>query len=110
MKYAPLLLAIVTWPAMTLIAAEHNWPQFRGADSRGVAHQSNLPEVWSETENVVWKTAVSGRGWSSPIVWQGRVFLTGAINNGDTETVKRGLYFGGNRPEIPETEHEWTVY
>lgn len=110
MKYAPLLLAILTWPAMTLIAAEHNWPQFRGADSRGVADESNLSQKWSETENVAWKMPIAGGGWSSPIVWNGRVFLTGVVNKGDTETVKRGLYFGGNRPEPPETEHEWHVY
>ena len=58
-----LLLAIPT----SYCYAE-NWPQFRGADSRGVVEGStNLPETWSASENVEWKTDIPGRGWSSPV-------------------------------------------
>jgi outer membrane protein assembly factor BamB len=56
---------------------------------------------------VVWKTDVPGRGWSSPIVWGNRVFLTTVVNLGESEPPKKGLYFGGNRPEPPRSEHEW---
>ena len=90
------------------LAAE-NWPQFRGADARGVSTQANLPVRWSATENVEWKAVIPGRGWSSPVVWGERVFLTTVINQGETETPKKGLYLGGNRPEIPTTEHVWKV-
>ncbi len=49
--------------------AESNWPQFRGPDSTGaVADNDKLPETWSATENVEWKTDLPGRGWSSPVV------------------------------------------
>ena len=92
----------------TSFAAE-NWPQFRGADARGVSANANLPDKWSVTENVEWKTPIPGRGWSSPVVWGERVFLTTVINSGETEAPKKGLYLGGNRPEIPATEHVWKV-
>ncbi|NUQ62589.1 MAG: PQQ-binding-like beta-propeller repeat protein [Pirellulales bacterium] len=76
-----------------------HWPQFRGPEARGVAGNTRLPNRWSASENIAWKTDVPGRGWSSPIVWGNRVFLTTAVNRGDLETPKKGLYFGGNRPE-----------
>ncbi|MDQ3625121.1 MAG: PQQ-binding-like beta-propeller repeat protein, partial [Verrucomicrobiota bacterium] len=56
-----------------------------------------------------WKTEIPGRGWSSPIVWGDRVFLTTVVSHGETEEPKKGLYFGGNRPEPPKAEHEWSV-
>ena len=89
--------------------AQDNWPQFRGADSRGVAGGSNLPDHWSATENVAWKKDIPGRGWSSPIVWGDRVFLTTVINTGKSEEPKKGLYFGGDRPKAPEAVHQWKV-
>ena len=57
------------------LSAQENWPAFRGADSRGIAENPDLPDTWSTTENVAWKTDIPGRGWSSPIVWGKKVFL-----------------------------------
>jgi len=85
-------------------SADDNWPQFRGPGSRGVSEDRDLPEVWSRTENVAWATKVDGRGWSSPIVWGDKVFVTSAVQvGGDVEKVKPGLYFGGERktPKVP---------
>ena len=56
-----------------------HWPQWRGADGQGISRESGLPDRWSETENVQWKTPIAGRGHSSPIVWGERVFLTTAV-------------------------------
>ncbi len=96
--------------ASSIIAsAQDRWPQFRGAQSIGVAEDPTLPEKWSSTENVAWKTDIAGIGWSSPIVWGNQIFLTSVINTGDTEPPKKGLYFGGERP-IPPAEHRWMVY
>jgi len=89
--------------------AQEHWPQFRGPESRGVASGSNLPDRWSATENVAWKTDVPGRGWSSPVVWGERVFLTTAVNSGELETPKKGLYFGGNRPEPRQVQLDYKV-
>ncbi|MEN6496043.1 MAG: PQQ-binding-like beta-propeller repeat protein [Thermoguttaceae bacterium] len=88
---------------------EENWPQFRGPGTRGVTSAPNLPDRWSATENVAWKTDVPGRGWSSPIVWGDRVFMTTAVNSGELESPKKGLYFGGNRPEPREGQLDYKV-
>src|SRR5437879_6410149 len=85
------------------------WPQFRGARALGVGNASGLPERWSATENVAWKTDIPGRGWSSPIVWGNRIFVTTVVNKGETEPPKKGLYFGGER-KAPTAEHEWKLF
>ena len=58
--------------------AANNWPQFRGPGASGVSDDPNLPDKWSQTENVVWKVPVAGLGWSSPVVWGNQVWLTNA--------------------------------
>ena len=60
-------------------ASGANWPAWRGPTGDGVCPETDLPLTWSPTENVKWKTALSERGNSSPIVWNDRVFLTQAI-------------------------------
>ena len=97
------------WSAAGAPTPETNWPQFRGPNAQGTATNANLPEHWSATENVVWKAEIPGRGWSSPIVWGDRVFVTTAVNSGTTEPPKKGLYLGGERPNAPRPEHEWKV-
>jgi len=86
-----------------------HWPQFRGPHAAGVSANANLPDQWSATENVAWKTDLPGRSWSSPIVWGERVFVTAVVNSGESEPPKKGLYFGGDRPEPPKSEHHWKV-
>jgi outer membrane protein assembly factor BamB len=108
MKYFCFLVLLFTLSSS--LSATTNWPQFRGADSRGIGQGDNLPETWSATENVAWKTDIPGRGWSSPVVWGDKVFLTTAINAGEWEEPKKGLYMGGNRLDPPETLHTWKVY
>jgi outer membrane protein assembly factor BamB len=91
-------------------AAAENWPQFRGPQSMGVAEDPNLPEQWSATRNVAWKTPIPGRGWSSPVVWGDRIFLSSAVPSAPIEEPKKGLYFGGNRETPPSDPHRWMVY
>src|SRR4030095_434502 len=86
-----------------------NWPQFRGVGALGVADNPNLPDRWSTNESVAWKIEVPGRGWSCPIVWGDRVFLTTVTSEGAMEDPKKGLYFGGERREIPTAMHRWLV-
>jgi outer membrane protein assembly factor BamB len=65
-----------------MIVGFTNWPCFRGPTRQGVSDETGLPLRWSATENVAWKTALPGEGWSSPIVWGSRVFVTTATENG----------------------------
>ncbi len=55
-----------------------DWPQFRGPTGQGIA-EGKLPTEWSSTQNVAWKQAIPGLGWSSPIIQSGRVYLTTAV-------------------------------
>ena len=107
----PLRAALTLALASTLIAFEgSNWTQFRGPGARGIGTGDVLPDSWSATENVAWKTDIPGRGWGSPIVWGDKVFLSSVINSGESEQPKKGLYFGGNRPDAPTTIHRWVAY
>jgi len=103
---AALLLCVT---ALLLVGADQ-WPQFRGPQSTGVAEDRNLPDSWSTTHNVVWKSEIPGSGWSSPVVWGDRIFVTSVISTVAPEAPKKGLYFGGNREAIPADEHRWMVY
>ena len=70
------------------VRARADWPDFRGpwCDGRATAPgQTNLlglPLHWSETENVQWKTPIPFRGWSSPVVLNGQIWLTTATLDG----------------------------
>jgi outer membrane protein assembly factor BamB len=90
-------------------AGAQDWPQFRGPESRGVAENPNLLDKWSATEGVRWKVDLVGRGWSSPIVAGDRIFLTSVVSEKKPENATKGLYFGGNRSNIPEDPHTWHV-
>jgi outer membrane protein assembly factor BamB len=68
---------VVSAPAL----AEH-WPQFRGPTGLGVSTETNLPLHWSAESNILWKAALPGAGWSSPVVWGGRVFVSTATESG----------------------------
>lgn len=79
---------------MASIAA--NWPQWRGPGSNGVSAETQLPEEWSPSKNIVWKAPVPGRGRSSPIVWGDRVFLTTDIEGEKIDGLKPPIHKLGN--------------
>jgi outer membrane protein assembly factor BamB len=86
--FAPLIL-------LTAVAApaSDRWPQFRGPGGNGVAPaDATLPERWSTGEAVRWSVEIPGHGWSSPIVWGDRVYLTSAISQGDFKVPSPGIY------------------
>ena len=56
-----------------------SWPQFRGADNNMVVSNTNLPVEWNDSLNVIWKTDLTGAGWSSPIVSGDKIFITSAF-------------------------------
>ncbi len=105
-----LLIACLVMGGMLSVAADDRWPQFRGPQSIGVVEDPSLPETWSATENVAWKADIPGVGWSSPIVWDDKIFVTSVITAGQVEAPKKGLYFGGERYELSKDEHRWMVY
>jgi outer membrane protein assembly factor BamB len=76
-----LVLLFLLLDQCTPVAAQDYWPEFRGPTGDGQA-SGNPPLVWSESRNIRWKTEIHGRGWSSPVVWQNRIWLTTATEDG----------------------------
>ena len=58
-----------------------DWPGWRGPRGDGTSSEANVPVRWSATENVGWKVPIPGKGYSSPIVWGDRVFLTTCLED-----------------------------
>ena len=63
------------------------WPRWRGPTGQGLATDGPYVDSWSNTENVLWKSKVPGRGNSSPIVWGKQLFLTSAYDGGKKRSV-----------------------
>jgi len=107
LKRAAQAALIMSWWLASTAQAADNWPQFRGPAASEVSASSSAPNTWSATDSVAWKTPIPGRGWSYPIVWGERIFITTAIKEeGELEAVKKGLYLGGERP-APKGLHRW---
>ncbi len=104
-----IFVGLVSLLLLNSVLAGDRWPQFRGPQSMGVADDPSLPDTWSQTENVAWKTEIPGNGWSSPVVWGEKIFVTSVVAEGETEKPKKGLYFGGER-KAPDTPHHWMIY
>jgi outer membrane protein assembly factor BamB len=90
---------------------DSHWPQWRGPFFNGMA-RGDAPTVWSDTKNIKWKAQIPGRGFSTPVIWGDKIFLTTAIPTGKTvapaETApaegRRGG--GGSGPLV---EHKFEV-
>ena len=77
---SPALLALLQSAAS---AGETEWPQFRGPTGQGLSAAVHVPVEWSATSHVAWKVEIAGRGWSSPVLSRGRLYLTAAIGEAD---------------------------
>lgn len=73
-----------------------HWPQWRGPFFNGMARTA-APTDFSQTKNVKWKVAIEGRGFSTPVIWGDKMFLTTAIPTGKTVTAPAAE----NRPQAP---------
>ncbi len=78
------VLQILAFFLFTVSLSAGNWPQFRGPTTQGRSAETDVPLRWSATNNVLWKTPIPGESWSSPIVWNDRLFVTTATDNGQT--------------------------
>jgi outer membrane protein assembly factor BamB len=81
-----LIRIVLCWAILALNAAAvlagERWTQFRGPDGAGVSDATGLPVEWSENHNIRWKTALPGKAWSSPVVWDDQVWVTNATEDG----------------------------
>jgi outer membrane protein assembly factor BamB len=88
---------------------EDHWPAFRGGALAGMGEAETLPAAWDTSRNVLWKADVPGRGWSSPIVWGDRVFLTSCISDDKQADPRKGLYIADLQGKAPPGEHQWII-
>jgi len=77
-----LCLGIVISLSGILSGQGSNWSHFRGSNLNGMAASGNLPVNWNDSLNILWKTEVSGKGWSSPVVWGDQIWITSATPEG----------------------------
>ncbi len=77
---------------VSAVVAGDSWPGFRGPSADGLSDAKQLVKTWSPDENVLWKTAVHGKGWSSPIVHGKQVWITTAdeVASSATTPPKKG--------------------
>jgi outer membrane protein assembly factor BamB len=61
------------------VCQAQNWPGWRGPNGDGTSMETDLPVRWDSVTNVVWKTPVPGKGYSSPVIWKDKLFITTAI-------------------------------
>jgi hypothetical protein len=76
--------------SLAVQAQDMAWPQFRGPESNPVGTHPRLADRWSKTENVEWSLDVPGRGWSSPIVTGGKVYITTVTTEGKSKSPQSG--------------------
>ena len=77
-------LSVLLTATLCLIAQAQtaaHWAQWRGPFSNGMA-RGDAPTTWSDTSNIKWKTEIPGRGFSTPVIWGDRIFVTTAIPTG----------------------------
>ncbi len=83
-RLLPLLATVLLAPAFAGV----DWPAFRGprgdgqVSAPGESRLLGLPLTWSETENIIWKTPLPERGWSTPAIMDGKIWLTTASLDG----------------------------
>jgi len=88
-----LVMSAILFSTSMTLAKDVSWPQFRGPDSNPVSTDTRLAERWSKTENVEWSQEIPGRGWSSPIVTGGRVYLTTVTTDGKSKPPQTGTEY-----------------
>lgn len=87
------LACVLFLTALTVQGQDSTWPQFRGPDSNPVGTNARLAERWSKTENVEWMQEIPGRGWSSPIVTGGKIYVTAATTEGKSKPPQIGTEY-----------------
>ena len=91
------LLSIIslTSPSQSSYGKLDEWPKYRGPAEQGVSEAVNVPIEWSTEKNIVWKSEIPGRGWSSPLLIDGKIVLTTAMEetvNGERDRTSSVIF------------------
>ncbi len=107
------LTAAFSFVYASALHAETNVTEFLLGRQPAEGAAVHPPERWSATENVDWKVDLPGLGWSSPIVWDGKIYLTSCVSTGEVREPRKGLYLedlNANNYPVDDAEHTWNVY
>jgi len=74
----------------TSCSKKQNWPQFRGPEANMLSEAKDLPEEWDTVKNIAWTYKLDGAGWSSPIVWGDKIFITSSFPEKVAPVPERG--------------------
>lgn len=77
-----ILMACILFSCRGGEGGKGNWTHFRGSGLNGIAEAGDFPVEWGEESGIVWKTAIHGRGWSSPVVYGDQIWVTTATPDG----------------------------
>ena len=91
MKHPASFIAVLALAFIPAHADESDWPQFRGPTGQGTSDATGVPTEWSDTQNVAWKVELPGKGWSSPVLARGRLYLTTAVGDSASGITLRAL-------------------
>lgn len=110
-------IALCIAPLASLAQAQDHWPQFRGPNANGVVQGTAFPMQWDAETNVKWKIDNPGEGWSAPVIWDDKLFITAAVEVEQDEDAKeseepkedyrRGR---GRRPDLLSKVYRWEVH
>jgi len=81
-KLSFLLFAAICFSSVLFVQAQENWTHLRGNNLDGHSVSKNAPVNWSETSNIIWKTAIRGVAWSSPVVFGDQIWTSSATDDG----------------------------
>jgi len=90
------ILSVCAGLCAPVFGQEGNWPQFRGPGANPASDHPGLPAEWSTTENVEWVAEIPGLGWSSPVVWGNKVFVTSTTSEKPLKQPSLGVDFSND--------------
>ena len=94
--------------AVLAFGASDDWARWRGPFETGMA-RGGAPVTWSATENIAWKTAIPGRGFSSPVLWGDKIFLTTAVPAKEVQAEGGGGGRGAGGGAASGVEHRFLL-
>jgi outer membrane protein assembly factor BamB len=102
-----LLWASLLAASVNGVGRSADWPQFRGPNGSATSAEAHLPTEWGADKNIDWKVNLPGYGWSSPVVWGDKVFVTTAVTDKQVKPGGgRGMMFGKKQDAV----YKWEVH
>ena len=84
MKFA--IRSLFIFGLFVSVPSASEWLEHRGPTGQGIAEDvGQLPLTWSTTENITWKKSIEGKAWSTPLIKDGRIYMTNAIEQSETK-------------------------